>query len=76
MEVIMQTKLHIKLTSFLLVLTMLFSLFACDFDPDDLPSTPDNWTNPTLSDPNEKIETEDVEVEDIITELIRRLYSL
>ena len=66
----MQTKLHIKLISFLLVLTTLFSLVACNFDPDDLPSTPGDWTNPSLSNPNEKVETEDIETEDIITETV------
>lgn len=65
----MQTKLHIKLISLLLVLTMLFSLVACSSTPEDpSASNPPSWTNPTLSDPNEKVETEDIETEDIETE--------
>lgn len=67
----MKTKLYMKIISFILVLTMLFSLVACSSTPEDpSASNPPSWTNPTLSDPNEKVETEDIETEDIITETV------
>ena len=64
----MRTRIHIKLISFLLVLTTIFTLVACNFDPNDLPSEPPDWTNPTISDPNGGILGDDILTDDILVE--------
>ena len=61
-------KKYIKFCSLIIIFIMMFILSACSFDTDELPSSPPEWTNPTISNPSEKVENEDFITEDIITE--------
>jgi hypothetical protein len=54
-----------------LVLVMAFTAISCSNNSaGTTPTNPPGWTNPGLSDPNEKVETEITEKEDILNEFI------